>query len=82
MSRLKRNKVLLFLASAFDYLDAPPHRVTGVDVPMPYANHLEQVSILNLFSYYCRVHRKSSSNGHIWSFSKVYKAEVSAVTLS
>jgi pyruvate dehydrogenase E1 component beta subunit len=25
----------------FDYLDAPPLRVTGADVPMPYAVNLE-----------------------------------------
>ncbi|MFH4981068.1 hypothetical protein AB6A40_007777 [Gnathostoma spinigerum] len=28
-------------SEAFDYLDAPIYRVTGVDVPMPYAQHLE-----------------------------------------
>lgn len=28
-------------SEAFDYLDAPIYRVTGVDVPMPYAAHLE-----------------------------------------
>src|SRR5690606_38266405 len=28
-------------AEAFDYLDAPPVRVTGKDVPMPYAANLE-----------------------------------------
>jgi len=27
---------------AFDYLDAPVMRITGVDVPMPYAKLLEQ----------------------------------------
>jgi len=27
---------------AFDYLDAPVMRVTGTDVPMPYARMLEQ----------------------------------------
>ena len=27
---------------AFDYLDAPVMRVTGADVPMPYARMLEQ----------------------------------------
>jgi len=27
---------------AFDYLDAPVLRITGVDVPMPYAKLLEQ----------------------------------------
>uniref|UniRef100_A0A5S6R202 Pyruvate dehydrogenase E1 component subunit beta n=1 Tax=Trichuris muris TaxID=70415 RepID=A0A5S6R202_TRIMR len=28
-------------SDAFDYLDSPIFRVTGVDVPMPYANNLE-----------------------------------------
>ena len=27
---------------AFDYLDAPVERVTGADVPMPYAINLEK----------------------------------------
>ncbi len=30
---------------AFDYLDAPPARVTGVDVPMPYATNLEVLAL-------------------------------------
>src|SRR5437879_13685267 len=30
---------------AFDYLDAPVKRVSGVDVPMPYAQKLEQLPI-------------------------------------
>ncbi len=30
---------------AFDWLDAPVHRVTGVDVPMPYAANLEQLAM-------------------------------------
>ena len=30
---------------AFDYLDAPVVRVTGVDVPMPYAANLEQLAL-------------------------------------
>lgn len=30
---------------AFDYLDAPPERVTGVDVPMPYAEGLEKAAL-------------------------------------
>lgn len=29
---------------AFDYLDAPVQRVTGVDVPMPYNKHLERLT--------------------------------------
>jgi len=32
-------------SSAFDYLDAPVERLTGVDVPMPYAFNLEAISI-------------------------------------
>jgi pyruvate dehydrogenase E1 component beta subunit len=30
---------------AFDYLDAPPHKVTGKDVPMPYAANLEKLAL-------------------------------------
>ena len=30
---------------AFDYLDAPMERITGVDIPMPYAVSIEQKSI-------------------------------------
>jgi pyruvate dehydrogenase E1 component beta subunit len=33
------------LAEAFDYLDAPVERVTGVDVPMPYAINLEKSAL-------------------------------------
>jgi len=33
---------LLFESEAFDYLDAPAQRVTGADVPMPYASNLEK----------------------------------------
>ncbi len=32
-------------AQAFDYLDAPPTKVTGADVPMPYAANLEQLAL-------------------------------------
>uniref|UniRef100_A0A914WAP2 Pyruvate dehydrogenase E1 component subunit beta n=2 Tax=Plectus sambesii TaxID=2011161 RepID=A0A914WAP2_9BILA len=32
-------------SEAFDYLDAPVLRVTGVDVPMPYAAHLEAAAL-------------------------------------
>jgi pyruvate dehydrogenase E1 component subunit beta len=32
-------------AEAFDYLDAPPIRVTGADVPMPYAANLEKLAL-------------------------------------
>jgi pyruvate dehydrogenase E1 component beta subunit len=30
---------------AFDYLDAPVERVTGADVPMPYATNLEKAAL-------------------------------------
>ena len=32
-------------SESFDYLDAPPHRVSGADVPTPYAKNLEDASI-------------------------------------
>lgn len=32
-------------SEAFDYLDAPIYRVTGADVPMPYARSLEQAAL-------------------------------------
>jgi pyruvate dehydrogenase E1 component beta subunit len=31
-------------SSAFDYLDAPPERITGADVPTPYAESLEAMA--------------------------------------
>jgi pyruvate dehydrogenase E1 component beta subunit len=30
---------------AFDYLDAPPVKVSGADVPMPYAANLEKLAL-------------------------------------
>ena len=35
----------LMMEHAFDYLDAPVMRVTGADVPMPYAANLEALSL-------------------------------------
>lgn len=32
-------------SDAFDYLDAPLLRVTGADIPMPYAQNLEEHSL-------------------------------------
>jgi pyruvate dehydrogenase E1 component beta subunit len=32
-------------ARAFDYLDAPPTKITGADVPMPYAGNLETLAL-------------------------------------
>jgi pyruvate dehydrogenase E1 component beta subunit len=33
------------MAGAFDYLDAPVTRVSGKDVPMPYAANLERLAL-------------------------------------
>jgi len=35
--------VALLARDAFDDLDAPPERVTSLDVPMPYARNLEEL---------------------------------------
>jgi pyruvate dehydrogenase E1 component beta subunit len=35
--------ITLVVREAFDSLDAPPDRVTNLDVPMPYATNLEQL---------------------------------------
>ncbi|MFZ1413386.1 MAG: pyruvate dehydrogenase complex E1 component subunit beta, partial [Defluviicoccus sp.] len=35
----------LMMEHAFDYLDAPLHRVTGADVPLPYAANLERLAL-------------------------------------
>ncbi|KAG6585023.1 Pyruvate dehydrogenase E1 component subunit beta [Phytophthora cinnamomi] len=36
---------IIMETEAFDYLDAPLERVTGTDVPMPYAENLEKVCL-------------------------------------
>ena len=36
------------MTHAFDYLDAPVARVTGKDVPMPYAANLEKLALPNV----------------------------------
>jgi pyruvate dehydrogenase E1 component beta subunit len=38
----------VLMAEAFDYLDAPVLRVTGRDVPMPYAANLEKLALPNV----------------------------------
>jgi pyruvate dehydrogenase E1 component beta subunit len=38
------NLAALVQEQAFDFLDAPVERVTGADVPMPYAKNLEQIA--------------------------------------
>lgn len=39
------NLAALIAEQAFDHLDAPPQRVTGADVHMPYSKRLEQAAI-------------------------------------
>lgn len=36
---------IIYESEAFDYLDAPVERVTGADVPMPYAENLETMAL-------------------------------------
>ena len=36
---------ILMESEAFDYLDAPLERITGADVPMPYAISIEQLAV-------------------------------------
>jgi len=56
------------LGRAFDYLDAPVIRVTGADVPMPYAKLLEQNALPQAFNITESVKRilniKQLSAGH------------------
>jgi pyruvate dehydrogenase E1 component beta subunit len=39
--------IALLMERAFDYLDAPIARITGKDVPMPYAANLEKLALPN-----------------------------------
>jgi len=39
---------ILMESDAFNYLDAPMERVTGADVPMPYAKELEDAALPKL----------------------------------
>ncbi len=40
--------IALLMESAFDYLDAPVLRITGKNVPMPYAANLEKLALPNV----------------------------------
>ena len=42
----------VLMENAFDYLDAPVMRVTGKDVPMPYAANLEKLALPNAEDVY------------------------------
>jgi pyruvate dehydrogenase E1 component beta subunit len=54
---------LIMETEAFDYLDAPVTRVTGADVPMPYAINLEQAAIPQVDTIYTAVKRTVARNG-------------------
>jgi pyruvate dehydrogenase E1 component beta subunit len=49
--------IALVVREAFDWLDAPPERVTNVDVPMPYARNLEQLVVPSPERVVAAVHR-------------------------
>ena len=38
----------IIMENAFDWLDAPVTRITGKDVPMPYAENLEKLALPSL----------------------------------
>ena len=47
----------------FDYLDAPVERVTGKDVPMPYAENLEKLALPQIDDILTAVHKACYRNG-------------------
>jgi pyruvate dehydrogenase E1 component alpha subunit len=49
--------IALVAREAFDHLDAPPERVTNLDVPMPYARNLEQLVLPSVERVVDAVHR-------------------------
>ena len=40
--------VSILTSEAFDYLDAPPARIAGKDIPLPYADNLEKLALPSL----------------------------------
>jgi len=47
----------IMMERAFDYLDAPVERITGADVPMPYAKNLEDNAMVQVNNIINAVHR-------------------------
>ena len=45
LNNVIQNSKSMIQKECFSYLDAPVERVTGADVPMPYAINLEQAAI-------------------------------------
>jgi len=46
----------------FDYLDAPPERITGADVPMPYSHPLEQKAMVQVENIVNAINRVTYRN--------------------
>lgn len=55
---------LIMESSAFDYLDSPPVRVTGADVPMPYAVNLEKLALPGIENIINAVKKTCYRNKH------------------
>ena len=51
------------LEKAFDWLDAPPVRVAGADVPMPYAANLESLALPQVETIITAVHEVTYQKG-------------------
>jgi len=51
--------------SAFDYLDAPMERISGADIPMPYAFNLEDAAKPAVHNVIGAVHRTLAGSGRI-----------------
>jgi pyruvate dehydrogenase E1 component beta subunit len=56
--------IALVVHEAFDHLDAPPARVTSLDVPMPYARNLEQLVLPSTAHVVDAVHRMLGRPAH------------------
>ena len=56
---------LVFESDAFDYLDAPMERITGADVPMPYAPNLELAAKPQTFNIVNAAKRVTSRNMNV-----------------
>ncbi|KAF0698165.1 Aste57867_11206 [Aphanomyces stellatus] len=53
---------ILMETDAFDYLDAPMERVTGADIPMPYAENLEKIAVPQVEDIIAAVKRTTARN--------------------
>ena len=58
---------LVMESSAFDYLDAPLERITGFDVPTPYAINIEKMAFPSVDNIVNTV-RKVCHGLKVWSF--------------